>query len=60
MESTRFKIDRRKRYFTCPIGLYVLTRGLFGEYWKELSYFPDVKAAREEYEMIKDLPEYLP
>jgi hypothetical protein len=56
MANSRFKIDFRKSYTgAMPVALYVRT--WCG--WSEIGIFQTVNDARSQYEMIKDLPEYL-
>ncbi len=55
----RFKIDFYDSSF-CPFALYFAERGYFSVNWRRLQTFETQEKAKEFYEKIKDLPEYLP
>lgn len=58
-KNDRFKIDfRRSSVFA--IGLFFKKPKLFGFEWKELESFQSIAEAKAHYELIKNLPEYLP
>lgn len=56
----RFKIDHSGSY-SWPYALFRRTSTWWGgTYWERLDSFETHEKARERYEAIKDLPEYLP
>jgi len=61
-DKPRFKIDIFEASFF-PIGLFLreTTSGLFRtkDNWRIVRSFPSIPEAREHYDAIKDLPEYL-
>lgn len=54
----RFKIDLYGST-VCPFGLFFAKKTLFGVNWIYLDHFETQEKAKEFYEKIKDLPEYL-
>lgn len=55
----RFKIDL---YNSCyaPFGLFFSRRRWLGSYWDLVQNFETHEKAKEHYDKLKDLPEYLP
>ncbi|MGW1422720.1 hypothetical protein ACWAT4_21700 [Bradyrhizobium manausense] len=58
MNTARFKIDFMHGSYE-PFGLFWRRPGIFGV-WVKLDSFKTRADAKEHYEKIKDLPEYLP
>lgn len=54
----RFKIDYTGSSYS-PFGLYHCEAALFGHKWSCVDHFETKEKAKECYELIKDLPEYL-
>lgn len=61
MENTaRFKIDFNGAGSYCAFALFFRKPTLFGSKWVRIDTFESIAKAKEFYENIKDLPEYLP
>ncbi len=59
MTKPRFKIDVYD-YRSRPFGLYFNKGGGFFHEWKLIDFFETKEEARAFYDLVKDLPEYLP
>jgi hypothetical protein len=58
MDKPRFKIDV-SGYVGNIYGLFFRKRGWFRDTWDKIDSFDTREKAKEKYEQIKDLPEYL-
>jgi len=56
----RFKIDFNPDSTYVPVIICFSRKTFFGERWEKIGSFDSIDKAREHYEKIKDLPEYLP
>ncbi len=55
----RFKIDYDGGFYL-PFALFFYELSWWGGKWKRLASFETTDKAKQYYELIKDLPEYLP